>query len=318
VGLQSPGAGGAREAAPAGGEDRQLPAQSGEEFPLTAVDDAGARVVLEHKPQRIISLTVFTDEILLDLVPLERLIGVTVFSQDPDISNVVQKAAPVRHKLQLNVELIVSLRPDLVFVANWTDASEVAQLRRSGIPVFLLSTGLGVEAIEGKILKVAALVGEPGRGRGIVEDMQARLADIDSRLAGIPAGKRLRVMDYTTWGSSQGRGSSWDEIVRRAGLINAVGGFNADDWGQVTLSRETMLSLDPDLLILPGWVYGKPGGSNSFYESVVRDPALQSLRAIRDGRVYRMPEGLRAASSQYIVDAVEYLARLAYPQLWKD
>ena len=96
-----------------------------------------------------------------------------------------------------------------------------------------------------------------------------------------------------------------------------MGGFDADDWGQVTLSRETMLRLDPDLLILPGWVYGKPVGARSFYESVVNDPALRSLGAIREGRVYRMPEGLRAAASQYIVDAVEYLSRLAYRELWE-
>lgn len=318
VGIQPVGARGARESAPAAGTTGEARPHPEGGFPVTLVDDAGVPVAVERRPRRIISLTTSTDEILLDLVSLDRLIGVTVFSQDPDVSNVVEKAAPVPHKLQLNVEVIVSLRPDLVFVANWTDASEVAQLRGSGIPVYLLSTGVRVEEIESKILTVARLVGEQERGRRIVEDMRTRLAEVESRVAAIPPADRLTVMDYTTWGSAQGRGSSWDEIVRRAGLVNAVGAFQADDLGQVPLSRETLLSLDPDLLILPGWVYGKPAGSGSFYQSIVGDPALRSLRAIREGRVYRMPEGLRAAASQYIADAVEYLARLAYPELWRN
>jgi ABC-type Fe3+-hydroxamate transport system substrate-binding protein len=50
----------------------------------------------------------------------------------------------------------------------------------------------------------------------------------------------------------------------------------------------------------------------------VEDPALRGLRAVREGRVYQMPEGLKAATSQYIVDAVEHLARLAYPELFRQ
>ena len=297
-------------------EDRPSPA--GETFPLTLTDDAGVPVTLRRKPERIISLTSFTDDILLDLVSLERLVGVTAYSQDPDISNVVDKAAAVRHKLLVNVEVILALQPDLVFVANWTDAAEVAQLRRIGIPVFLLNTGLSVEEIERTILTVARLVGGAESGKAMVARMWERLAEVESRVSSLRPDERRTVMDYTTWGSAQGRGSSWDEIVRRAGLINAVGGFAADDWGQVPLSREKMLQLDPDLLVVPGWIYGNPAGAESFYRSIVGDPALRTLRAVREARVYRMPEGLKAAASQYIADAVEYLARLAYPRLWED
>jgi iron complex transport system substrate-binding protein len=299
-------------------QEAEAESLSGEGFPVTLVDDAGVAVVVERRPQRIVSLTSFTDEILLDLVSVERLIAVTVFSQDPDISNVVDKALPVPHKLQLNVEVILTLRPDLLFVANWTDASEVAQLRGSGIPVYLLATGVTVEEIERKIRAVARLVGEAQRGQAMVQDMERRLAQVASRVSRIPPDKRLRVMDYTTWGSAQGRGSSWDEIVRHAGLINAVGEYPADKFGQVALSKEMILRLNPDMLILPGWVYGKPAGAQSFYDSIVNDPALRNLTAVRRGRVYRMPEGLRAAASQYIVDAVEYLSRLAYPELWRN
>jgi len=141
---------------------------------------------------------------------------------------------------------------------------------------------------------------------------------VEKRLAALPAGRRLSVMDYTTFGAAMGKGSSWDEIVRLAGLRNAVGEFAVDEWGQVPLAKEKLLELDPDILVLPGWVYEDTrSGADAFFRQVTGDPALQGLRAVQNRRVIRMPENLKSTTSQYIVAAVEYLARLAYPELFR-
>ena len=125
------------------------------------------------------------------------------------------------------------------------------------------------------------------------------------------------MIDYGLWGGAMGRGSSWDDMLRRAGLVNGVAALGADEWGQVPLSREKLLDLDPDLLILPGWTYSNPAGARAFKAQVIGDPALKDLRAIRTARVYEMPERLKSTTSQYIVDAVEWLARTAYPELFR-
>jgi iron complex transport system substrate-binding protein len=114
-----------------------------------------------------------------------------------------------------------------------------------------------------------------------------------------------------------GRGSSWDEVVRLAGLRNAVGDLPVDGWGQVPLSKEKLIELDPDLLVLPGWVYGPEEGSEAFYAEVAGDPALRGLKALRRHRLLRMPENLRATTSQHIVEAIEFLAKAAYPEQWE-
>jgi iron complex transport system substrate-binding protein len=147
--------------------------------------------------------------------------------------------------------------------------------------------------------------------------MNARLAAVAERVAAVPADRRLSVVDYTVWGAAQGTGSSWDEIVRRAGLVNGVGNIAADRWGQVPLSKERLLEIDPDILILPGWTYDDPRGSEAFFAKTVADPVLRALKAVRGGRAYRMPENLKTTTSQYIVDAVEWLARTAYPDLFR-
>lgn len=293
----------------------QVRAQAG--FPVTVTDDGGTILTLPGKPARIVSLTLFTDEMLVNLVDTGRLIGVTTFAADQDISNVAAAAAVIPGKLTLAVEPILSLTPDLVFVADWSEADKVKQLRDAGAAVYVIAAGASVAEIQDRIRDVAALVGEGERGERMIADMDARLADVARRTSALEAAERVRVLDYAVWGAAQGQGSSWDVVVLAAGLVNAVGDLAADLYGQVALSKEKLIEIDPDLLILPGWIYGDPKGAESFFQQTLNDPALRDMRAVRAGRVYQMPERLKSTVSQYVAEAVEYLAKTAYPDLFR-
>jgi iron complex transport system substrate-binding protein len=296
------------------GGTRRLGAQGG--YPLEARDDAGNRLVLPRRPQRIVSLTMFSDEVLLELVGPGRLAAVTSFAADPAVSNIAGRIAAIP-KLEFQAERILSLRPDLVIVANWSEAQAVSQLRAAGLPVYLSASAVSIEQIRGRIRDLARLIGEQQAGEELIARLDRRLAELERRLAAVPESRRLTVLDYSAWGAAMGRGSSWDEIVRRAGLRNAVGNLPVDGWGQVPLSKEKLIELDPDLLVLPGWVYGQEGGAEAFYTRVAADPALRNLKALRNRRLVRIPENLRATTSHYIVESIEFLARAAYPELWE-
>ncbi len=295
-------------------------------FPLTVSDDTGAAVVLDAAPRRIVSLTLATDEILLSLVDPARLIGVTTYAADPAVSNVAgrlvsgsqtnspQAAGP--RTLTLNAETVIGMKPDLVLVANWSDAAVVRQLRDAGLKVYLMASGLSVASIEEKIVRLGLMTGEPGRAADMVAQMDTRLAAVAGTVSRVPAARRLRVMDYAPWGSAQGNGSSWNEVIVRAGLVNAVGDKTPDEWGQVPLSRESLLLIAPDILVLPGWVDGDPKGAATFFSDITSDPGLRTLAAVKNKRVLVMPENLKSTTSQYIADAVEWLARTAYPALF--
>jgi len=286
-------------------------------YPLTLVDDAGNAVALPAAPVRIVSQTLATDEILLSLVDTSRIIAVTTFAVDNQVSNVADLAAAVPYKLTQNVETIISLRPDLVIVANWSDPGPVEQMRAAGLAVYLMASGVSVPSIEEKIRKLAMMTDEQEKGQQIIAGMEKLLDAVSEKVSRLSSEKRARVMDYATWGSAQGRGSSWDEIVRRAGLVDAVAGLAPDEWGQVPLSKEKVLQIDPDLLVLPGWVYGNPGGASAFLSRFTRDPAFRDLTAVKNNKVLMMPEKLKSTTSQYIASAVEWLAEKAYPELFR-
>ena len=157
-------------------------AQQQTRYPLSVADDLGNTVALRAQPRRIISLTLTTDEILLSLVDPHRLLGVTTFSVDPAVSNVVDRAVAIPHKLTLNPETIISLAPDLVFAANWNDSGAVRQLRDAGIPLYIIANGLSVAAIEGKIEALARVTGDQEKGRSLVAAMEARLATVAEKV----------------------------------------------------------------------------------------------------------------------------------------
>ena len=89
------------------------------------------------KPARIASLSLATDEMLAELVPVERIVGVTFLADDPEISNVAGHYPGRNPRLRdMNVERIVALAPDLVCVAPYNTADALRLLERSGLSLY--------------------------------------------------------------------------------------------------------------------------------------------------------------------------------------
>jgi iron complex transport system substrate-binding protein len=79
--------------------------------------------------------------------------------------------------------------------------------------------------------------------------------------------------------------------------------------GHKKLSLETIVTLDPEVIILSAW---QPEESD-FLEKIRSHPALAHLSAVRKNRVFVLSEKYLTTVSQYIVDATEALARLIHP-----
>ncbi|MDK4490977.1 ABC transporter substrate-binding protein, partial [Fusobacterium necrophorum] len=68
---------------------------------------------------KIISLTLSGDEMLLSLVAADRIAALSgKINQDPDVSNVVEQAKKFP-KIESNLEKIIELEPDFVIAADW-------------------------------------------------------------------------------------------------------------------------------------------------------------------------------------------------------
>lgn len=279
-------------------------------YPLHVVDGLGHTVILDKAPTKISSKTLFTDAVLLELVDKEQLSSLTDLANNPNysaIKDILPKSVPL---LALNVEMIIANRPDLVFAANWSDASKLAIIESAGIPVYRIQTPNTLKEIETEILRVGDIVNRRPAAERVIENMQQRLQQ-----EVILPKKRLTALDYNPWGTSSGQDSTWDEVLKQANLNNAIEGLVSDKYGQVPVSKEMVIALNPDILFIPAWVYGDEKGADKFKQDVLSDPSLQSVNAIKEGRVYQMPHVLRSVYSQYIIDAILFVNHSAYKKL---
>lgn len=285
-------------------------------YPLEIQDGLGYTVRLEAAPQSIASLTLFSDEVLFSLVDSSRLSAITFLAADPVYSNVAHRAQEVETQLDLNVEALINIYPDIVFTADWSDAAKVEQLRNAGIQVYQIKTPQTVEEIKAEIQRLGEITGQQTEADDIIKVMEETIYLIGYTLSMISEPQYPVALDYNSWGSSMGSSSTWNEILTYASVKNGAAEYEADLYGQVPMSRELIVEINPELLFLPGWIYGDPEGADNFMDEILQDPALAAIDAVQEDHVYMMPENLKSTYSQYIVEAIRFVAMAAYPEFF--
>jgi iron complex transport system substrate-binding protein len=269
-------------------------------FPRRVVDGAGRALVLAAPPRRIVSQTLFTDEVLFAIVDPTRIVGVSTLARDPAYSNVVAQATKLGAPPIHSAEQVMTLHPDLIFVATFSRAEIVATLEQSGAPVYRTSSFDRMEDVRANIRRIGEIVGAETAAAALVDTMDRRLAAVAARRAGLAT--KPRVLSYDPSGFSAGIGTTFDDIVRAAGGVNVLAEAGIKAFPRI--SAEQVLAWQPDVIVC--------GVNRGEREGVLRafqdNPALAATRAVKAGRVVILDNHALLAVSHYIVDAVEALA----------
>ena len=80
------------------------------------------------------------------------------------------------------------------------------------------------------------------------------------------------------------------------------------------LSKEKIVEVDPDILMFSDYSSTQEGDSELFRKEVLDDPALQSIKAIKNKNIIIIKDRYRYAASQYIGDAICDIAQKTYPE----
>ena len=271
-------------------------------FPRAVTDGSGQELVLQTKPERIASVSVAGTEMLFSLVPAERIIGVTGFDTDPYMSNVADLAAEVPNIIEFNAEAVLKLEPDLLIVAAWNNPDVIAQLRETGLLIYTLENIVSVDQISQAISNLGRAVGEEAAAEALTSAMADHIEGMVSAVDEI--GEKPRVLIYTTWGSTYGRGTTYDELIRLAGGVNVADELGISGWGDV--SEESIIRVAPDIVVID--FYGPP--DQEFINAFLSKPAFQSIPAVENGRVVAVAQRKVTTTSQYIVEGLVELIGL--------
>lgn len=247
------------------------------------------------KPQRIVSLNLCTDQILLQLVPRERIVGITRLSTDPH-NTVMHRQAQGLTTVRGNAEEVMALNPDLVLVGTYTTRHTTAMLRRFGIRTVAIAGANSFEAVRTEMREVAKAVGEVARGEALIQAFDARLAELES----LPASKTVSTR-YSAGGYSAGSHTMDDDILRAAGHINAAAQAGIQGYRQLPL--EQLMVQAPQILIGNDH---KPGDSTQA-NRMLSHPAIQNLNA----RSVTLAAKHTICGGIWNLDAVQHLTQQA-------
>ena len=197
--------------------------------------------VAAAKPQRIMSMSLCADLLLLQLVPRERVASVTYLT--PDAAAAVIPGGV--HGLAINygtAEDILKFRPDLILAGDYSTPVTRRLAKRVGAPLIEVATVNDFAGVRAVVRQVARAVGEPGKGEALVARMDADLAQLASR----PLARTRRVVAWSGGTSIPGKGSLPNTIIEAAGAVNIAAAPGA---ASATFGIEQLLMADPDALL---------------------------------------------------------------------
>lgn len=286
--------------------------QSADKLCHEVTDSQGTHLTLPVKPQRIVSLTLGTDELIMDLAEPERIAALTHLVDDPGISHVAEKAAVIKGRIHgYTPEEILELKPDVVIIADWWRFDKLDTLRDLGINVYVYKTPYTIEDVKKTVTEVGHVVGSEERAKEIIKDFDKKLAAVEKKLAVITPDKQAHVAAISQNAGFGLKGSMFDDMCRYAHIHNLLGTFTQDQ--NTTLSKEYIVQVNPDVIVTPIW--GIAGHEATPLEDILNDPALQTVQAVKDKKVYGVSGKSMYCISHYVVDGIEILAKAVYPEL---
>jgi iron complex transport system substrate-binding protein len=284
-------------------------------YPLTLKDSAGTSVTIVSKPSKIVSLPLGTCEMLLSLVDKSTIAAMTHYVDDANVSNVAEAAKGVGKRLDANAEKIIALQPDLVFVDSWAAQDFVKQLRDANLIVFVVNLPNSVEQQKDTLKLLGNITDQATKAEETINWMDGKLKGISDKLDNLKEEQKLTILDYSEMSSTSGKGTNFDDVVTRAGLINPVSKAGIDGWPK--LSKEMIIKYNPDIISLPSWYYDSKINFNSLSKSIKDDKSLAGVNAVKNDKLISVPYNHLSTTSQYSVLGIEDMAKAAYPDLFK-
>jgi iron complex transport system substrate-binding protein len=189
-------------------------------------------------PQHIMSLTVCTDELLMDLAAPGQIASLSYLSREKAALKLWPQAAslPVNHN---TAEEVLALKPDLVLTLPYASTGLRALLEKSGIRILEIPQAQNFDQIRAATRQVANAIGARPRAEALIAHMDTTL----SQLAATAPARKIRVAGWGGGGFVPGRESLFDAMLQAAGAVNIVGGE-----GSYYYDVESLIAAQPDIL----------------------------------------------------------------------
>ncbi|MFB6131209.1 MAG: PGF-CTERM-anchored ABC transporter substrate-binding protein [Salinigranum sp.] len=264
-------------------------------FPFTARDATGARVTVQHPPDRVVTLSPSAAQTMWEIGGKEKVVGVTQYATYLDGADSRANVSGAGDTF-VNEERVIDLEPDLVLAPNTIPNDTVRKLRGDGLAVYRYRPATSVTDIENQTLLTGRLTGECSGARRTVSEMRTRMETVRSAVRGRD---RPRVL-YTFFGYTAGKGTFVDRIITLAGGDNVAA--DAGITGYKKISREVVVQRNPEWIVL-----------NGDGPTVPKNAAYNSTDAVKQGHVVVLDGNYISEPAPRVIRPITKLARALHP-----
>lgn len=267
-------------------------------FPVKVTDDEGTAVEVSAEPQKIVSLTPATTEVLFALGAGDRVIATDDGSDYPEAAVALPDVASFN---SVDVEKVVALEPDLVFAGGlgFTPADAITRLRSLDVPVVVVYAS-SVDGVYHDIDLLGAATGTADAAEKLTSAMRS---DMDA-VASVADAQGSKPRVYYEIGYDEVTGAIFapadDSFVAEMVTLAGADAITTGDPTTYEIPLEKLIERDPEIIIL---------GTNPFYnptpEAVMARAGWKAMTAVRNKDVRpvrdieitrpgpRLPAGLR-------------------------
>lgn len=248
-------------------------------------------------PQRIVSLSPASTEILFAVGAENQIVAVSDFSDYPSQAQNLPKVGGFDGKT-LSLEKILSFNPDFVYLTNVMHNHLIPHFESLNIDYYL-SDANSFEQVKNEILQIAKITGHTSTGENLVKEIDSAINKINSQNQLL----QKPTVYWEVWNSpfmSAGNSSFINDLIKTAGGINI---FQEIAQAYPTVSEETIVAKNPQIIIIPQ-------NSGITVDSVKNRKGWSQIDAVKNDKIFIVDDNLLTRSGARIGESAEYLANL--------
>ena len=293
----------------------------GDSYPLVVHDCLGNETIIESRPARVAVISGTPLNIWYDLGG--KSVCTSTVSTNvklmPQYAEEIMSLPEVGPVYSVNQEAVIATQPDLIIAQFGAQNVQAAKLREMGYKV--ITTNIRTfDEVTASYLAFSQILGVASLGQSRVNEM---VRQRDALIAKAPDAGTTVVILYLTAStlSVKLNNSIAGDVAMCLGLANIASNLPPDAIGSenTPLDIEYIIDKDPDFVLVASMIADNATAIQTMEDIFATNPIWQGVRAVREGQIVYLPqEYFLYNAGPYYVEAVEYMARGVYPQIYGE
>lgn len=276
-----------------------------------AVEEEAVEVV---EDLRIVTTYLPATDLVLALQGKDSLVA----ADDKSVESELLKNLNPKHEIKaigskkngVNIEEIIGLEPDLVVLYPTKEGDDTEKtLTEQGIKVISISPET-IESLQADILQVAIAMNKEDLGLDLNAYMDEKINMVKDRVSDIEEKKTVYLA------GSRGVFSTHSGDFYQHELIDIAGGDDLSKdllggWNEI--SAEQVITWNPDVIVTVNY-------SPDNKDSILDNPAISSINAIKDKEVYTIPSNIESwdMPKPSSILGIIWMGKTLYPEKFND